>query len=235
MSGFGLSGRLYTSRDKRSGVHVARPCRSRQVLHRVLGGLPARLPDAWEVRPAEARQSCAAPHTRDSTSTTAHQEGSAVQHMHFASLASRARIVLLVVVTAACGDSPTSPSRYPRVAGSYIGDVTISARSLGVVSVSGINRMEATQSGNQVTIGGVFAAIGEGIETPSITGTINETGVFTPTAGAGATLGSGPSCGTWMLASAAISFSGRSMQIQETMETDRCGVIRLSGTLTRRG
>ena len=155
-----------------------------------------------------------------------------MQHLHFVSLAARARIVLFVAVAAACGDSPTSPSRYPQVAGSYIGEVTMSARSVGVVSSSGINRMEVTQSGSRVTIGGVFFGIGEGIETPSITGTINEAGVVT-TPLAGATLGNDSPCGKWMLASASINFTGRSMRIEETMETDHCGVIRFSGTLSR--
>ena len=156
-----------------------------------------------------------------------------MQHLHLASLTPRAAIVLLVVITTACGDSPTSPSRYPQVAGGYMGEVTISARSLGLISASGIDQMAVTQSGNQVTIGGASVAIGEGIELPSISGTIDQTGVVTPAGGAGATLGNEPPCGRWMLASADISFSGRSMQIQETLETDRCGVIRLSGTLTR--
>ena len=155
-----------------------------------------------------------------------------MQHLHFVSLAARARIVLFVAVAAACGDSPTSPSRYPQVAGSYIGEVTMSARSIGVVSSSGIARMEVTQSGSRVTIGGVFVGIGEGIETPSITGTINEAGVVT-TPPAGATLGNDSPCGKWMLASASINFTGRSMRIEETMETDHCGVIRFSGTLSR--
>ncbi len=156
-----------------------------------------------------------------------------MQHLHFVSLAARARIVLFVVVAAACGDSPTAPSRYPQVAGSYIGDVTISARSLGVIRISGMDQMEVTQAGTRVTVGGVVAAIGEGIEIPSVTGTINEAGVVTPSAGA--ILRNEPPCGTWMLASATISFSGRSMQIEATMETDHCGVISLSGTLSRRG
>ena len=117
-----------------------------------------------------------------------------------------------------------------------MGEVTISARSLGLISASGIHQMAVTQSGNQVTIGGASAvAVGEGIELPSISGTIDQTGVFTPAGGAGATLWNEPPCGRWMLASADISFSGRSMQIQETLETDRCGVIGLSGTLTRWG
>ena len=159
-----------------------------------------------------------------------------MQHLRFVSLASRACIVLFVVVAAACGDSPTAPSRYPQVAGSYIGDVTISARSLGVIRISGMDQMEVTQAGSRVTVGGVVAAIGEGtegIEIPSVTGTINEAGVVTLPAGA--FLGNEPPCGTWMLASATISFSGRSMQIEATMETDRCGEISLSGTLSRRG
>lgn len=157
-----------------------------------------------------------------------------MQHLRFASLDIRTCVVVLVVIAAACGGSPTSPSRYPRVTGSYIGDLTISAPSLRVISSSGSYQMKVAQSGNHVTIGGVSVRfVGEGIEIPSITGTINETGVFTPTPDA--TLGNEPSCGRWTLGSATISFSGRSMQIRETMETDRCGVIGLSGTLTRRG
>ena len=156
-----------------------------------------------------------------------------MQHLHFVSLAARARIALFVVFAAACGDSPTSPSRYPQVAGSYIGEVAISARSLGVISISGIEQMEVTQSGSRVTVGGTSVAIGDGIEIPSITGTINQAGVFTPPTGA--ILENEPPCGTWMLTSANISFSGRSMRIEETMETDHCGVIGLSGTLDRRG
>ena len=235
MSGFGLSGRLYTSRDKRSGVHVARP----------LPIPPGPPQGAWWVAGKATRRVGGAAGRSTSILRGASHTGFDFNDSPPGGFRRAASALRISGVSCAHRSSrrghrclrrlPNIAFPLPRVAGSYIGDVTISARSLGVVSVSGINRMEATQSGNQVTIGGVFAAIGEGIETPSITGTINETGVFTPTAGAGATLGSGPSCGTWMLASAAISFSGRSMQIQETMETDRCGVIRLSGTLARRG
>ena len=156
-----------------------------------------------------------------------------MQHLHFVSLAARARIVLFVVVAAACGDSPTAPSRYPQVAGRYFGNVTVSAHSLGAISQSGVDVMEVTQSGGLVAIGGASVAVSEVIEIPSITGTINEAGVLTPPAGA--TLGHEPPCGTWMLASATISFSGRSMRIEVTMETDHCGVIGLSGTFDRVG
>ena len=156
-----------------------------------------------------------------------------MQHLHFVYLAARARIVLFVVVAAACGDYPTSPSRYPQVAGRYFGNFTISARSLGVISQSGVDVMEVTQSGSLVAIGGASVLADEVVEIPSITGTINEAGVFTPPAGAA--LAHEPRCGTWMLASATISFSGRSMRIEETMGTDHCGVITFSGTFSRQG
>ena len=157
-----------------------------------------------------------------------------MQHLHFVSLASRARVVLFVVVAAACGDSPTAPSRYPQVAGSYIGDVRITRHSPRFLSVAGPYQIEVTQAGNRVTVGRVSASVfGEGFETPFITGTINAEGVVTLPAGA--FLGNEPPCGTWMLASATISFSGRSMRIEVTMETDHCGEIGLSGTLSLRG
>lgn len=134
----------------------------------------------------------------------------------------------LILLTVACGS--TGPS-FPDVAGTYTGAVTASQSGGG--SLDGSMSMDVAQSGEQLTITGSITFLGETTQLPAITGTINETGFFTATAGGFSETTSDPECGTWTTTSATLTFSGATARLQESASSPRCGTLSLFGTLTR--
>lgn len=136
----------------------------------------------------------------------------------------------LILLAVACSD-PTGPS-FPDVAGTYTGTVTLSLSGGG--SVDGSMSMVVAQSDEQLTITGSITFLGETTQLPAITGTINETGFFTATAGgfSGST-SSDPQCGTWTPTSSTLTFSGGTARLQESASSPFCGTLNLFGTLTR--
>ena len=67
---------------------------------------------------------------------------------------------------------------------------------------------------------------------PPMVGSIDETGVFTET-GSSSEIERDDDCGRYRVASDTLTFSGSTMELSITVRTDRCGVIRMSATLTR--
>ena len=148
-------------------------------------------------------------------------------------------VVVLALVFVACGEgggSPTTPSsRVPDVAGTYTGTLYLtSSRSSQRVPIQ--MRMVVVQSGSQLTITGSLSFDGRRLDLPAITGTINQTGFFTLTAGGfyGDTVDD-PDCGRITPTSESLTFSGRTARYQETADTQYCGTLQISGTLTRTG
>ena len=95
-------------------------------------------------------------------------------------------------------------------------------------------RIVVRQSGAQVTITGSLTFLGETLELPAITGTINATGFFTATAGGFAGTVDDPTCGRITTTSSSLTFTGRTARYTETANTQFCGTWNLSAVLTRR-
>lgn len=148
-------------------------------------------------------------------------------------------VVVLSLVFVACdegGGSPASPSsRVPDVAGTYTGTLHLTS-SLGSQQVPLQMRMVVVQSGSQLTITGSVSFGGRRVELPAVTGTINQTGFFTLRSGGfyGNTADD-PECGRITTTSSSLTFSGRNARYQETANTQYCGTLQISGTLTRTG
>ena len=66
-----------------------------------------------------------------------------------------------------------------------------------------------------------------------VTGTVNETGFFTTSAGGFTGAVSDETCGTLTTTSATLTFSGSTARISESATSEFCGSIQVSGTLTR--
>lgn len=144
-------------------------------------------------------------------------------------------IVIVVVLAMACGDDggPLAPTpQIPQVAGTYRGPITISSSTLG--SVTGYAELEVVQAGSQVTITGSQTIAGNTVQLAALTGTINATGFFTPSAGGSHIDGNfEPTCGRWDVTTATRTFVGRTLQIVVSAFTTYCGVVDYSATLTR--
>ena len=145
------------------------------------------------------------------------------------SIARRTAPAWLILLVVACSDL-IGPS-FPDVAGTYTGTVTLSLTGGG--SVDGSMSMVVAQSDEQLTITGSITFLGETTQLPAVTGTINETGFFTATAGGFSGTTSDPQCGTWTTTSATLSFSGGTARLQESASSAFCGTLNLFGTLTR--
>lgn len=136
---------------------------------------------------------------------------------------------LILLAVASCGEL-TGPS-FPDVAGTYTGTVTLSLSGGG--SLDGSMRMVVAQAGAELTITGSITFLGETTQLPAITGTVNETGFFTATAGGFSGTTSDPECGTWTTTSSTLTFSGATVRLQETASSPYCGTLSAFGTLTR--
>ena len=135
-------------------------------------------------------------------------------------------------VTLACGI--TGPS-YPDVAGSYIGPLTVTS-SLVSGTLTGTMSINVLQVDDQVTVTGSMTFMGSTNQLAAITGTINETGFFTGTAGGVAPSTSDPECGVMTTTASTLSFSGPgpTARFHQTISTTYCGGLSLDAELTRR-
>lgn len=133
---------------------------------------------------------------------------------------------------ACSGDSPISPSgQTPSVAGTYAGPLDLASNGSTLATFS--TRMTVTQSGSQLTISGTIAFDGQGAQLPPITGSIDQSGLFTATDGGAAAVMTDTTCGLVATTSATLNFSGRTARYVEQVTTTLCGNWTLSGTLTR--
>lgn len=145
--------------------------------------------------------------------------------------------VILLLLTAACDSSPAAPSstRTPDVAGSYTGAFSIRSSTLGPLSEDLDVRLVVSQAGSQLTITGSASLGGQTTQLPPLLGAVNSTGSFRFTVG-----GSGNGdilrdrrCGETAPTGGSITFSGRTLRYVETHQSEFCGNIEISGTLTR--
>ena len=94
-------------------------------------------------------------------------------------------------------------------------------------------RLTVVQSGSQLTITGSLTVFGQTVQLPAVTGTVNETGFFTATAGGFATSVDDTTCGRIAVTSATLTFAGNTARYVENDKTDFCGNWLFSGTLTK--
>ena len=142
----------------------------------------------------------------------------------------RLAVVLAVSVFTGCGDSPTAPtSRIPEVAGTYIGPLTWQMTPND--SFQGSARFHVAQAGVRLTITGSVTLLGTTAQL-TVTGTINEMGLFIPTSGGVGDLVN-DSCGEITRTSANITFSWHTLRWEEAASAQFCGNFEVSGTLSR--
>ena len=134
------------------------------------------------------------------------------------------------VITLACGGI-TGPS-FPDVAGSYSGPLTVTS-TLVAGSFTGTMTMTVVQADDQITVTGSTTFMGETQQLPAITGTINETGFFTATAGGSAPPSPDPDCGILTTTASTLSFAGRTARFHQTISTTHCGGLSFDAELTR--
>ena len=133
-------------------------------------------------------------------------------------------------ITLACSGI-TGPS-FPDVAGSYSGPLTVTS-TLVAGSFTGNMTMSVVQADDQITVTGSMTFMGETSQLPAITGTINETGFFTATAGGAAPSASDDECGIATTTASTLSFSGRTARFHQSISTTYCGGLSFDAELTR--
>ena len=151
----------------------------------------------------------------------------------------RCTVLLLVAVAAvACGGSPVAPSpqvtQIPQVAGTYTGPATFAVRGLGI-SEAGTGEIGVTQAGRSVTLVASWTFQGPTFNDPSVSGTIDATGLFTRSGGEVQTPTGDfdENCGMITSQTLTVTFSGSTMRFSDTEQTELCGQLGISATLTR--
>ena len=148
-------------------------------------------------------------------------------------------LLALALVVSACGGdtTPTAPSRpvpqIPQVAGTYTGSLQFSVPLLDITETIRA-RVNVVQAGSQITItGSTTTSSGTTSGFAAITGTVDATGFFTLTGGGDDGSGEDSNCGTSSPTAYTITFSGNTLRYLEEVGTTLCGVVEISGTLTR--
>lgn len=142
--------------------------------------------------------------------------------------------IAVAVILGSC-KAMTGPddTAVPQVAGTYAGTVETKAvyPGRGAVVAEVPLTADVTQDGSEVTM--VLTAT---TASDPIVGTIDEAGVFTPSAPDVRTgLEPDAICGTVSLEVFAVMFSGNSLAIRAGTDTERCGYSTVSGVLTIEG
>ena len=132
---------------------------------------------------------------------------------------------------AACGDDePTGP--IPEVAGTYNGSFFVQFL-LNQQGVQGSMRVVVEQAGESVTITGEIEASGGSASIPAVTGTLDVTGFLELTGGGFSASVNQQFCGSTRTLSSTVRFFGGGAEVSEHADTDFCGRVILSGSLTR--
>lgn len=143
----------------------------------------------------------------------------------------RLAAAVLLISVAACGDDePTGP--LPDVAGTYNGSFIVQLL-LNRQVIQGSMQVVVEQAGESVTITGEIQASGGSAEIPSVTGTLDATGFLELTGGGFSAYVNEQFCGPTRTLSSTVRFFGRTAEVSEHADTDFCGRIILSGSLTR--
>lgn len=133
---------------------------------------------------------------------------------------------VLIIVCLVLVSCDSNNSGVPNVEGVYQGLMTFE----GLGTTDDVNTTwNVIQHGDQVTITGTQ----DGESTPALTGTVNETGFLTITAGGGARSWQHSLCGQIRVTSSTAVFSAQNVQVQEEAVSSNCGSFSLSGVLVR--
>ncbi len=139
--------------------------------------------------------------------------------------------VVLALVGAACGtDEPTRP--IPDVGGTYTGSFLVQFL-LNSQGVRGRMDMTVEQAGERVTVMGEIEASGTTAPLPAATGTLDATGFLELAGGGFSAPVNEEFCGDTRTISSTVRFFGASAEISEHADTEFCGRVVLSGSLTR--
>lgn len=146
-------------------------------------------------------------------------------------------LALVVVLLPACNDSsPTAPSQYPDVAGTYSGPLVLTAvvNPDSSESLNGTMRLVVTQSGSQVTLNGTITILGTTEEIPQTVGSINEDGEFTFPGDDFEGAMPDPECGESRITSITLLFLPDGTAVfNQLFETAECGDFTVAATMTR--
>ena len=175
---------------------------------------------------------------RDSTSPRSvrlRRRGAPVDTHAAVSRWSRVLLGLAVAVLVACdGSSPTAPSQYPDVAGTYSGPLVHVAGEPGrQESLDGTMRIIVTQSESQVTVNGSITILGQTQEIPATRGTINETGEVSFSEDDRGGVTNDPDCGESRITTLSLVFSDGTATFNQVTQTAECGDFTVSATMTR--
>lgn len=128
-------------------------------------------------------------------------------------------------------DSTEDDPWYLSLAGTYTGELAYSGAE---GSISGSMTATVEQSGSQVTLSGSVLLLGQRQTIPAFTGTVNDTGFFSPTGGGYSGSLDSPECGVLTGLSESINFfeNGR-LEFVETYDYELCGRISVRAVLHR--
>ena len=139
--------------------------------------------------------------------------------------------MLAISVLTGCGDGPTAPtSQIPDVAGTYAGPFTMHMTAND--SFPGSARFDVAQAGAQLTITGSMTLLGTTAQLAAIPGTIDATGIFTPTAGGAAGVVN-DACGRVTTTATSITFFGHTLRWVETAATEFCNDFEIEARLEK--
>ena len=131
----------------------------------------------------------------------------------------------------ACGDDDiTGP--IPDIAGTYAGSFLVRF-PLNQQGIQGSMRVVVEQAGENVTLTGEVQASGGSASIPAVTGTLDARGFLELTGGSISASVNEAFCGPTRTLSSTVRFFGRNAEVSEHADTDFCGRVILSGSLTR--
>ena len=150
---------------------------------------------------------------------------------HDRGMAIMKRSTAAAVVLAALALTACDMTGVPQVEGTYRGTLVW---RLGGSEIMGTSTLTVVQSGDQVTVSGSWTVLGLTVDLPAFTGTINRTGNVTgQQSGLTAAPYSTPECGLFTPVSGDLTFNGRTARLSGITNTERCGVMQITATMTR--
>ena len=143
----------------------------------------------------------------------------------------RLALVVLTLASVACGeDELTGP--VPEIAGTYAGSFIVQYL-VNREGVAGSMQVVIEQAGQNVTLTGSIGVSGVTVPIPAATGTLDATGFLELTDGGFSGSVNEEFCGPTRTISSTVRFFGGGAEISEHADTDFCGRVILSGSLTR--
>ncbi len=143
----------------------------------------------------------------------------------------RLALVVLTLSSVACGeDELTGP--VPEIAGTYAGSFIVQYL-VNREGVAGSMQVVIEQAGENVTLTGSIGVAGVTVPIPAATGTLDTTGFLELTDGGFSGSVNEEFCGATRTISSTVRFFAGNAEISEHADTDFCGRVILSGSLSR--